>query len=291
MRYIILLSLFFIVLGCSNNDNDVVQEEEQEQNIELKIKKFTITAIYNNNWRLEYSFDEEAKPIQYFSTLDSINGVKVDILYNDLGQLTGVVGVLINEGQTTPWLHTVNEYNSSNELEKVNRFNENGSAFGLLTATHYQDSIQVEREFGEDGDTNYTLIFGANNLLIQENLESHAWNPNPTVTKYSYSNGNLININEDNGSNIYNINYEHDDKKNPLHPVLTRDYKTFILDDMGLSLAYNKTYSFSKNNITSYNDYGNLRVITYQYNDLGYPISAEVLVDGELIERFTYEYY
>ena len=86
-------------------------------------------------------------------------------------------------------------------------------------------------------------------------------------------------------------NFEHDDKINPLYPVLMRDYKSFILDDIGLYLALNRTYSYSKNNIISYTELGSLRVITYQYNDLGYPISAEVTIDGQLYELFSYEYY
>ena len=292
MRYFLLLSLIFSMLSCSNNDNDIVQDEQQDQNVELKIKKFTITAVHANNLRNEYYFDEDAKPIQYFSTLNGIDGVKMDVSYNDSGQLLGVVGVLISEGQTAPWQHNEYGYNSSNEIEQINRFDEYGSDFGSLTAIHFQDSIQVQREFGDDGNTNFTLIFGVNNLLTQENLEPHAWNPNPTVTKYTYSDGNLINIfSESGGITRLDTNFEHDDKINPLYPVLMRDYKSFILDDIGLYLALNRTYSYSKNNIISYTELGSLRVITYQYNDLGYPISAEVTIDGQLYELFSYEYY
>jgi hypothetical protein len=287
-RILILFTASLLFLACSN-DNDTVQ---QAQDIELKIKKFTITAVHTDNWRLEYSFDEDAKPIRYFSTLDGIDGVKMDVSYNDSGHLTGVVGVQIIEGQTQPWQHTEYVYNTSNEIEQINRFDEYGSDYGSLAANHFQDSIQVQRRFGLDGDSDYTLIFGANNLLIQENIEPNAWNPNPTVTKYTYSDENLINIlKESDGNTMLDTNFEHDDKINPLHPVLTRDYKSFILDNIGLYLAFNRTYSYSKNNITSYNEFGNLRIITYQYNDLGYPVSAEVTSDGELFELFNYEYY
>jgi len=286
-KAILLLFAFSFLASCSNDDNGT----QQELDATLKIKKFTITDVNSDNWRIEYNFDEDTKPILYFSTPDGIDGLKTIISYNNSGQLEKVVVNNTYQGNTDFLHKSEYEYNTRNEIERISRTDSDGLDYGELTATHFQDSIQIHRDIFLDGVTDFRLIFGPDNKLIQKNLDPHAYNAHSTVIKYNYNDGNLVNIHEESNSNTGDFYYEFDDKINPLHPILMRDYRNFLLDDLGLYLAFDREYLYSENNITQRNKYGQLHNIIYEYNDLGYPIRGEVTIDGQLSNILIYEYY
>jgi len=291
-KAILLLFAFSFLASCSNDDNGTQQEE---QIAELKIKSFTLSNYGPGNGFPEHTtffFDEDAKISQIHNSRESEPGKFIqDISYNDQGLFLSNDWLYVIADQTDMFTHIETEYNTSNELIEMIRYDENDQEEYTYHLTHYQDSIQAVFYVNTSIEQKYTYKFGPDNLLVQEDII-----PADLIgfirNDYFYENGNLIKLQRTINSNIGETIYRYDDKINPLYPVLNNSYEQLIsIGQVGLNKFHpNLNYFYSKNNFTSYEGSSVDDIITYQYNDLGYPISGEI-VNGDFTLKLTYEYY
>ncbi|GHC47885.1 hypothetical protein [Ulvibacter litoralis] len=294
MRHaILLISAIFLLLSCSNNDNDAVQEEQIS---ELKIKKFRITHFDETTGlpgHNDYYFDEDAKLTKiHVIHYDGIDGVIDNISYNASGQLTRNDRNTIDQGVSELSYYFEYLYNSDNKLEQIQEYDANGNENRIMEVIHYQDSIQVHKDLASTSEVISSFKFSPANLLTKTITKAHE-SLYPTHQDYTYDGANLINIHTEDfyTSEISDQYYQHDDKINPLHLVLMESYRQHIIDNFGLYLLP-KEYLYSENNTTHYQStFDSDQVTTYRYNNLDYPISAEVKIDGNLYRELTYEYY
>ncbi|GHC47879.1 hypothetical protein [Ulvibacter litoralis] len=293
MRHaIFLISAILLLFGCSNNDNDAVQEEQIR---ELKIKSFTLSKYAPGNGFPEHTaffFDEDAKISQIHDYRESNPGKFIqDISYNDQGLILNNDWLYVTDNQTEMFGHIETEYNASNELIEMIEYDANDQQENTYHLTHYQDSIQVVANLNTTIEEKLTFKFNPNNLLVQQDVI-----PADLISfyrkDYFYENGNLIKQQTTINSNITEIIYRYDDKINPLYTVLNNSYEQLIsIGRAGWYKFYpNLNYFYSKNNFTSYEGLSADDIITYQYNDLGYPISGEKVIDDFTL-KLTYEYY
>lgn len=290
MHKLFLFTASLLLLACSNDDNGT------NDITELQIKKFTSTSVDANRnptgSSTEYFFAGNGTFIQKKTNNIPVGETKItDYAYNQLGQLTEAKTrfVELNGSRTLGY-----NYDSNNNLDKItDAFN------GETPETYYQltyepNKINVEHQSpGFYDQLNYT-----NNKLTSITRLFDLGGSSTENLTYDAANNIIQNaITGFNGTADYNKNYtyEYDNKINPLYPYYN-EYPLNLLSENFFSLDYSKLF-FSPNNFTkevytdseSQNNYTITK--SYQYNEDGYPVSAEVMRDGVLTILATYEYY
>ncbi|RMA66530.1 hypothetical protein [Ulvibacter antarcticus] len=293
-KSLLLLCAILVLFSCSKKNDDVV-EQEQQQNTELKIKKFGITQYHTGPtstveiMQNDHYFDEEGKLIEIHEVSGNDEPWIQKLTYNDLGLITRKDDLPI-EGLSR---HEY-EYDASNRLIEIIKYHPDGSIGLYRQSTHYQDSIQATVYIATQLFSTITFKFSPENNLMQTVSENDT-STFPHVNTYNFINGNLMSQQYQYASVVNILNFQYDTKINPLHEVLKSNYRNLIIDN-GFSLSRLPDYFefyYSANNMTlkEYPPGNPNKVITYQYNDLDYPVSAEIIYDGDLYQKLTYEYY
>lgn len=286
--FLFIATLLF--LSCSSNDENSPPEE---QNTELKIKKFTgISFDANGNpdgHLIEYYFDENGKKTKDH-IIDVFGDYDWNYTYNNLGQVMNKSRTYLNYPTDI-----VEEYVYSTENRLSYLFldqDNNGVAEDSLRFTYETNQINAQwyspgndkKEFYYDaaGFLNATKYIGDLGVVTEE-----------LITYDSAS--NIVQINFTTGSTQHNYTYEYDGGINPLYKEFHDYYFNIVWRDGGLLSKY--SLFFSPNNITkitfSSTEPSENYTITKNtiYNADGYPLSAEVRKNDVLIEELTYEYY
>lgn len=288
--FLFTVSLFF--LACSNDDSNSQPEEQTD----FKIKKLSKTFYLEDgtSYRLDYIYDLSGKRTKWIQDYADINTLfHDDYLYNELGQILESKTTNIIENYVARTISY--EYDTSNRISSVTYTSADGFS-NTSHLTYENNTVFVDDDFGG----HKSLIFNEEGKLI-ETFSRSSEPLNGTVTETINYNGDLV-------SSIhyeYSIGtgstedyvYEYDNKTNPLFENFKNNINNYIYNFTGSMKSF-KT-DFSANNSTKVKFISTLPdpnlnytdVFTTQYNQQGFPISAEVKRNGVLFEKLTYEYY
>lgn len=284
-----LFTVSFLLLACSNDDENPLPEE---QNTELKIKKYTSISIDANGSPngeiVEYFFDENGKKTKDH-IINSFSDYFWEYTYNDLGQVKRKAHNHLNY----PIDFVENYYYGTNNKPWV-----------------------VFRDWDNDGVNMDSISFSYQPQKI--NVQWHT--PGQDRTEFSYNNEDVLTtikhmgdpgtvgdeiITYDSSSNIINLNitfnlnhevnhkYEYDEKINPFF----EEFHNFPFNTYYYGYLSSHPLFISPSNATKITRIGtdsseNFVIETsYQYNSSNYPISSETKREGVLISQAIYEYY
>lgn len=287
-----LFAASLLLLACSKNDENPQSEEQTD----FKIKKLSKTFYLEDgtSYRLDYLFDLSGKRTKWIQDYADVNSLfHDDYLYNDLGQILEAKTTNIIENYVARTISY--EYDSSNKISTVTYTSADGFS-NTSHLTYENNTVFVDDDFGG----HKSLIFNEEGKLI-ETFSRSSEPLNGTVTETINYIGNLI-------SSIhyeYSLGagftedyvYEYDNKTNPLFENFNNNVNNYIYSFTGSMESFKTDFSannFTKVKFTSTLPDPNLNytdVFTTQYNQQGFPISAEVKRNGVLFEKLTYEYY
>ena len=279
----------FLLLACSNDDGN---QPPEEQNTELKIKKYTsISFDANGNPNgeiLEYFFDENGKKTKDH-IINSFYDYFWEYTYNDLGQVTKKA----HNHSGYPIDFVENYYYGTNNKPWV-----------------------VFRDWDNDGVNMDSINFS----YQPQQINVQWFTPGQDRTEFTYNNVEVLTavkhigdvgaisdeiITYDNSSNIINLNitsnlgyevnheYEYDEKINPFY----EEFHNFPFNTYYYGFLSSHQLFISPSNATKITRIGtdsaeNFTIETsYQYNSSNYPISSQTLLNGILSTQATYEYY
>jgi hypothetical protein len=295
-RILFLFTATLILLACSNDDNS----QPEEQNTELKIKKFTSLGVDANGTpngnSLEYFFNEDGTLSQKNEDEANSNYTRIiNYYYNPLGQLTKSIMTFsgVNTNRTLAYF-----YDSSDKLDYItesvdgadpnlyfelthqpNKITIEYASPGFYTTLNFNNSTitSIDNLFDLGGHSTEDLVYDATNNILER--------PKVTVSGIPGEPDTFV-----------ENSYQYDDKINPLYASYN-NYPLNLLGQYWFNLDYWKPF-FSPNNFTSEVYTNTLRpednytlLRTFQYNEDGYPTGAVVKKDGALVKELTYEYY
>lgn len=291
-RILFLFTVSLLFLACSNDDSNLQPEEQTD----FKIKKLSKTFYLEDgtSYRLDYLYDLSGKRTKWIQDYSDINTLfHDDYLYNELGQILESKTTNIIENYVARTISY--EYDTSNRISSVTYTSADGFS-NTSHLTYENNTVFVDDDFGG----HKSLIFNEEGKLI-ETFSRSSEPLNGTVTETINYNGDLV-------SSIhyeYSIGtgstedyvYEYNNKTNPLFENFKNNINNYIYNFPGSMKSFKTDFSannFTKVKFTSTLPDPNLNytdVFTTQYNQQGFPISAEVKRNGVLFEKLTYEYY
>ena len=295
MKHILFLfTASLLLLACSDDDEN---QQSEEQNT-FKIKKLSKTFYIEDgtSYRLDYLYDESGKITKWVH--DYYNDGTIthdDYLYNDRGQILESKTTNINENRITRTISYV--YDVSNRISTITYL----SADGSINTSHFSyenNTVFVIDDLGG----NKKLSFNETGKLLNTVSSGNGNDPlNGTTTETINYTGNLVTSihYEYSGGSISSKSYiyEYDNKTNPFFENFKNNINNYIYNFNGSMKSF-KT-DFSVNNFKKVKHSASVpapslnytEVFTTQYNEQGFPTSAEVKRNDVLFEELTYEYY
>jgi len=291
-HFIFLITASLLLLACSSDDEN---PEPEEQNVALKIKKYTSISFDENGspngHMVEYFFNENGKKTKDH-IIDVFGDYTWEYAYNESGQVTKKSRKYLNYP-----IDIVENYmyNSENKLQKIFIDNDNNGVVEDSLKFTYQENQtiaqwhstgQERKEFyyNNDGTLNSTKQI-ADLGIISDELIVHDASSNISQIKVTtaYFNSET------------NHEYEYDGKNNPFYNEFHDFYFNIVRRDGGLLSSHSLFFSPSNVTKTTFisNDPLENYTITssYEYDSSNYPVSSEKKLNGVLQTQGSYEYY
>ncbi len=290
MRHILFLfAASLLILACSNDDENPMPEE---QNTELKIKKYTSIFVDANGTPngeiIEYFFDEKGK-----KTKDHIINAFYDYFweytYNDLGQVTRKA----HNHLSYPIDFVENYYYGTNNKPIVvfRDWDNDGVDMDSISFSYQPQQINVQ--WFTPGQDRTEFNYNNTEILTSVKHIGDMGAVGDEIITYD-SSSNIINLNITSNLN-YEVNheYEYDEKINPFyeefHNFPFNTYYYGYISSHPLFISPSNATKIIRAGTDSSEDY--VLETTFQYNNSDYPISSITKKDGVLISQATYEYY
>lgn len=294
MKKITFLLLFFLVLSCSNDDD---QETAQ---VTLSLKKAT-TNFANGGSGVFFEFNADGRPMQ--STV-------YDFFYNTDNKLTRVE----RPGWGSP---LKKEFEYVGDVLEAYTDQTNGSSDGVYTSQYdvvYTDNVVEHRTIDDSGQILFNVVhtYLTSNYEYIVKLEYYSIYEGPEAYEfyeYGYDvNNNLVLFSKqyyNDATAAHELQFTayiaYDDKQNPyrvfnmLDPLVYGPEGHDFLGSTGRSL--DPFIRRSTNNPTQImftapgSTNTNSRFFNYTYNSEEYPLTMELYYETDLFKTVSYEYH